>query len=67
MLAHDLRGLLFARMALLIAGGIVLPLLRYPVAGFTLALAGELVSRYLFFVSVVPKNIASGFFRREAA
>lgn len=67
LLAHDLRGPYFARLALLIAGGIVAPLLGYMAAAFVLALAGELLSRYLFFVSVVPKNIASGFFRREAA
>jgi len=67
LLAHNLRNLLFARMGLLIAGGIVAPLLGRPLAAFGLALTGELLSRYLFFVSVVPKNMASSFFRREAA
>lgn len=32
-----------------------------------LLLASELLGRYLFFVSVVPSNIASGFFTQEAA
>jgi formate dehydrogenase iron-sulfur subunit len=67
LLVRDLRGAFFARLALLIAGGVALPLLHQPVAAFVLALAGELLSRYLFFVSVVPKNMASGFFHREAA
>jgi hypothetical protein len=38
-----------------------------PAIGFVVALAGELLSRYLFFVSVVPKNMAASFFRREGA
>lgn len=67
LLAHDLGQPSFARVALLIAGGIVLPLLHQPVAALGLALIGEVLSRYLFFVSVVPKNMASSFFRREAA
>jgi DMSO reductase anchor subunit len=67
LLARDLRGALVSRLALLITGGIVLPLSGHAGAGFWLALAGELVSRYLFFVSVVPKNMAAPFFRREAA
>lgn len=32
-----------------------------------LVFAGECIGRYLFFVSVVPSNIASGFLAREAA
>ena len=54
-------------MSLLIGGGIVLPLLHHSIAAFVLALAGEMLSRYLFFVSVVPKNMASSFFGKEAA
>jgi DMSO reductase anchor subunit len=47
------------RGGLLLAGGVVLPL-AYPgqpafIAGLALALAGEIVGRWLFFVSVVPK------------
>jgi DMSO reductase anchor subunit len=67
LLANDLRGPLLIRLALLIAGGIVLPLSGHPAIGFFPALAGELVSRYLFFVSVVPKNMAASFFSRRAA
>ncbi|HTM17415.1 MAG TPA: DmsC/YnfH family molybdoenzyme membrane anchor subunit [Terracidiphilus sp.] len=35
--------------------------------GFVALLASEFVGRYLFFVSVVPCNIASGYLAREAA
>ena len=66
LLAHDLRTPFVVRLALLIAGGIVLPLSGHAGMGFWLALAGELVSRYLFFVSVVPKNMAASFFSRGA-
>ncbi len=65
LLAGRLRGLLATRLALLIAAGILIPLtaaspwtIRIAFAG---ALAGELLGRYLFFVSVVPKNIAAAF------
>jgi Fe-S-cluster-containing dehydrogenase component/DMSO reductase anchor subunit len=59
------------RGALLILGAIVLPLLAGPaeaghyvggyalLAGFLLALAGEILGRYLFFVSVVPKHMTA--------
>jgi len=52
-----------ARALLLGAGGIVLPLVAtgrvMPWAAFALALASEIVGRYLFFVSVVPKHMAT--------
>ena len=53
------------RSALLIVGGIVLPLL-WPTPFVTfislaLALGGEILGRYLFFVSVVPKNMAASY------
>lgn len=70
LLTGELRNLLLARIGLLVAGGIVLPLLTLPhapLAAFVLALAGETVSRYLFFVSVVPKSVASTFTGRRAA
>jgi DMSO reductase anchor subunit len=67
LLAYDLRGAFLARLALLLVGGIVLPLTGHAVYGFGFTLAAELFSRYLFFVSVVPKNMAASFFRREAA
>lgn len=37
------------------------------ILGFVALLAGEFMGRYLFFVSVVPSNIASGYLAREAA
>ena len=51
---------LVARGVLLAAGAIVLPLLGAP-AAFALALAfgAEILGRYLFFVSVVPKHMAT--------
>ena len=53
------------RGALLLLGGIILPL-AFPNAygayvSLVLALAGEILSRYLFFVSVVPKNMAASY------
>jgi DMSO reductase iron-sulfur subunit len=53
------------RVALLICGGIVLPLLlpgRITISiALAVALAGEFLGRYLFFVSVVPKNMAAAY------
>jgi formate dehydrogenase iron-sulfur subunit len=62
----------FARGALLLLGGIVLPL-SFPnafgaYASLVLTLAGEILGRYLFFVSVVPKNMAASYlFQGKAA
>jgi len=62
----------FTRGALLLLGGIVLPL-SFPnafgaYASLALTLAGETLSRYLFFASVVPKNMAASFlFQGKAA
>lgn len=67
LLTNDLRAVLLARMGLLIAGGIVLPLVGRPAWALGLALAGELGSRYLFFAGVVPKNAADSFMARRAA
>jgi len=67
LLTGEFHNLLLARIGLLLAGGIVLPLLHAPAAAFVLALAGETLSRYLFFVSVVPKSVASTFTGRRAA
>jgi len=54
-----------ARGVLLLLGGIVLPLLWPTTPGtyisLALALAGEILGRYLFFVSVVPKNMAASY------
>jgi hypothetical protein len=56
---------LLLRSGLLILGGIILPLQSQGVAGLAAALAlsffGEILGRYLFFVSVVPKNMAASY------
>ncbi len=65
LLAGKLRGLFATRLAILIAAGILIPLngvAPWAVrSAFAVALFGELLGRYLFFVSVVPKNIAAAF------
>src|SRR5262249_51082090 len=65
LLSSQLRTLLLLRGALLIAGGMVLPLQSQGTVSLALVLAiafcGEIVGRYLFFVSVVPKNMAASY------
>ncbi|MGH9493781.1 MAG: hypothetical protein ACRD3B_02185, partial [Candidatus Sulfotelmatobacter sp.] len=64
LLSTTLARQLLLRSALLLAGGIALPLVVSRLAwvvALLLALSGEIVSRYLFFVSVVPKNIAASY------
>jgi formate dehydrogenase iron-sulfur subunit len=65
LLAGKLRPLFVVRLGILVVAGIVIPM-----AGtsswltrdaFVAELAGEFLGRYLFFVSVVPKNIAAAF------
>src|SRR5579871_4815736 len=71
LLAGKLRGLFAARLAILIAACILIPLTAVSPwairSAFAIALAGELLGRYLFFVSVVPKNIAAAFAAGRAA
>ena len=73
LLSTVLASRFLARAALLVAGGIALPLLASGrlglIAAFASALAGEILGRYLFYVSVVPKNIASPYLsgQKEAA
>lgn len=56
------------QLGFLMLGAVTLPMMGRAAAGFVLAPAGALIGRYLFFVSVVPKNMAMTFFeRREAA
>ena len=58
---------LVARGALLAIGAIVLPLLVAPAAlALALAIAAEILGRYLFFVSVVPKHMAAPYIRVES-
>jgi formate dehydrogenase iron-sulfur subunit len=65
LLSTTLVSKFLARGALLILGGIVLPLLLPSTFGMSislaLALCGEILGRYLFFVSVVPKNMAASY------
>jgi len=65
LLSTVLASRFLLRGALLIAGGIALPLLAPTPVGlaiaFITALAGEILGRYLFYVSVVPKNIAASY------
>ena len=63
LLSTTFKPQFMARALLLGAGGIVLPLVAtgrvMPWAAFALALASEILGRYLFFVSVVPKHMAT--------
>ena len=70
LLSTVLKGRLVLRGALLGLGAIVLPMLASPaeagqyvplsmIVALVLATAGEIVGRYLFFVSVVPKHLAA--------
>ena len=69
LLSTVLASRFLMRDALLIAGGIVLPLFSSGPPGvgfaFALALVGEVVGRYLFYVSVVPKNMAAPYLAGE--
>jgi hypothetical protein len=71
LLSGRLRNLVLWRATLLAAGGIVLPMAfegGLAAAGaFILALLSEFLGRYLFFVSVVPKNMAASYNVVEAA
>lgn len=62
LLAGRLGGFFMLRLAILLAAGVILPLVSEArIATLILALAGEWLGRWLFFVSVVPKNIAAAF------
>ena len=69
LLSRRLRTRFLVRLALLVAAGIVAPLAlesRAVVLGaFVLAFAGEWLGRWLFFVSVVPKNMGAAFSARQ--
>lgn len=71
LLSTTLASTFLLRGALLILGGMVLPVLWPTTLGIaislSLALAGELLARYLFFVSVVPKNIAASYLSMRKA
>lgn len=65
LLSGKLQSLFLLRLGLLVAAGIILPLTTTHwlgiIAALAVALTGELTGRWLFFVSVVPKNIAAAF------
>ncbi len=77
LLTVNFRKLFFLRLAALFTGGILIPLVltrlgnaispaqHTLLGGLTclLLLFSEFAGRYLFFVTVVPKNMAGGFFR----
>jgi Fe-S-cluster-containing dehydrogenase component/DMSO reductase anchor subunit len=80
LLSTVLATRVLARGALLALGAIVLPLLGagyvpngvgpyLALSALTLAVAGEIIGRYLFFVSVVPRHLAAPYLAaaREAA
>jgi len=71
LLSGRLQNLFLTRLAALAVAGVLLPLVARGgwmiVVAFVLALAGEWLGRYLFFVSVVPKNIAAAFTSGERA
>jgi formate dehydrogenase iron-sulfur subunit len=65
-----LANKLLVRLVLLLAGTLFAAFtlsLWARLAGLLLILCGELIGRYIFFVSVVPSNIASGYLGKEAA
>jgi DMSO reductase iron-sulfur subunit len=71
LLSTRLASRFLLRNALLIAGGIALPLLSSSrsilAVAFATALSGEILGRYIFYVSVVPKNIAAPYLAAERA
>jgi formate dehydrogenase iron-sulfur subunit len=71
LLLHRLRNMFLLRIALLMAGGVVIPLMSAApfaaVGALVIVLSGEVIGRWLFFVSTTPKNIAAGFFIAERA
>jgi len=83
LLIHRFKKHFIGRIALLILGSFVFPLALFfcleegklstvsfvgmSVASFVISLLGELLGRYLFFVTVVPKNIPGAFFAAKGA
>jgi hypothetical protein len=68
LLSTKLRWTLLLRGVLLLIGGIAFPLSSFygaPFVAFPIALGGEIFSRYLFYVSVVPKNMAARYLAVE--
>ncbi len=65
LLGGRFQNLFVFRLVILLAAGIVVPLAADPgwpmTLAFLTALAGEWLGRYLFFVTVVPKNLGASF------
>ena len=66
LLVHRFQGLLVLRVAALIAAALLVALDAGVVLPLAMAAAGELVGRYLFYVTVVPRTVAGSFTRRAA-
>lgn len=71
LLSGRFRRAFLIRMGVLVAAGIVAPLASggrwLTIGAFALALAGEWLGRWLFFVTVVPKNMAAAFSPKSRA
>jgi DMSO reductase anchor subunit len=71
LLATTFKSRLVMRGVLLALGAIAVPLFTvHPIAqssALALALAAELLGRYLFFVSAVPKHMVAAYIGSEAA
>jgi DMSO reductase iron-sulfur subunit len=72
LLSGQFRSVFLLRLGILIVAGILGPMLfasstRAIAAAFALALAGEWLGRWLFFVTVVPKNMGAAFSIGKAA
>ena len=83
LLIHRFRKHFFTRIGLLLLGNFLLPVWLFTslnsredantffvtlaMASFSIALIGELLGRYLFFVTVVPKNIPGSFFNSNGS
>jgi DMSO reductase anchor subunit len=69
LLSRRFRAAFLTRLGLLVIAGMVLPLALESqvavIAAFALSLAGEWLGRWLFFVTVVPKNMAAAFSARS--
>ncbi len=82
LLIHRFKKAFLSRITLLVLGSFVFPFVLYTllqvghlraggflgwgIACFLFSLAGEFLGRYLFFVTVVPKNMPGAFFTTKA-
>jgi DMSO reductase anchor subunit len=66
LLSTTLRARFVGRAVLLAVGGVIFPLVGLTSIALPCALAGELLGRYLFFVSVVPKHMTTPYLAVES-